>query len=313
MTSYIIRRLLIFIPTLFGVITAVFLILHATPGNPAKRVLGKYATQEAVQELEKQFGLDKPLYLQYTDFISSYVQGDFGKSFRTKRPVINQVLNELKFTLHLAIAGMLISTIMGVGVGIISAIKPNSWIDNIARVVSLLGVSMPVFWSGMILIIIFALNLNWFPIIGTGDPGKPLDLIHHLILPALTVGALTSAVTMRMTRSSMLDTLNEDYIRTAFSKGLSPLYVYTKHALRNAALPVVTIIGLNFGTLLGGAVLTETVFSRHGLGKLIVDAVKWKDYPTAQAGIFLFAVMFMVVNLLTDLSYGFLDPKIRYD
>jgi ABC-type dipeptide/oligopeptide/nickel transport system permease component len=313
MFQYIMRRVVLFVPTLFGVLTLVFLILHATPGSPARRILGDYATAEAVADLEHQMGLDRPLHVQYGDFVWSYMKGDFGKSLRNRRPVIKEILKELPYTLQLTALGMVIAIVFGVGVGIISAVKPNSLLDNVGRVVALLGVSMPVFWSGMLLIIIFSLELRWFPIIGVGDPGDPLDLLHHLVLPALTVGMLTTGLIMRMTRASMLEVIGEDYIRTAYSKGLQEKRIYLKHALRNAAIPIVTIIGLNFGSLLGGAVLTETVFARHGIGKLVVDAILWKDYPVAQASIFVISLMFVIINLITDLLYGVLDPRIRYD
>ena len=313
MHLYILKRLLFFIPSVFGVITLVFLILHATPGSPATRILGDYATQESIAQLEEQLGLDKPLHIQYVNFVWDYLRGDFGRSLRNRQLVFKEILKEMPYTVHLAVAGMLVATIIGVGAGILSAIKPNSLIDHLGRVFALLGVSMPVFWSGMLLIIIFSLKLGWFPIIGVGNRSSPLSLLHHLVLPSITVGALSAGVIMRMTRSSMLEVLNEDFIRTAFAKGLSDRYVYLKHALRNASVPIVTILGLNFGGLLGGAVLTETVFARHGLGKLVVDAIIWKDFPVAQGGIFVIALMFLVINLATDLIYGLLDPRIRYE
>jgi peptide/nickel transport system permease protein len=308
--TYLGKRLLLFIPTLIGVVSLVFLILHATPGSPATRVLGEHATAESIAEFERRMGLDRPLIEQYVDFVWSYARGDFGKSYRTGEPVLEQVLSELPYTFHLAIAGMFIAVLFGVTIGIISAVKPNSIFDHLGRVFALLGVSMPVFWSGMILIILFALNLRWFPIIGVGDKNDPLDILYHLVLPATTIGLFSTGVIMRMTRSSMLEVLEQDYIRTAFSKGISDVRVYLKHALRNAAIPIVTIIGLSFGGLLGGAVLTETVFARNGIGKYLVDAITWKDYPAAQGCIFTISLMFLVLNLLTDLIYGFLDPRI---
>ena len=313
MFQYILKRLILFIPTLFGVITLVFLILHATPGSPARRILGEYATPQSVAKLEHQLGLDRPLLVQYKDFLWHYVQGDLGVSLRNRQPVMKEILSQLPYTLHLTLFGMLIAILFGVGIGILSAVKMNSLLDNLGRVFALLGVSMPVFWSGILLIIVFSLKLDWFPIIGVGNPDNIGDLIHHLVLPAATVGFMTTGLIMRMTRSSMLEVLGEDYIRTAFSKGMQNKRVYLKHALRNAAIPIITIVGLNFGSLLGGAVLTETVFARHGIGKLVVDAIIWKDYPVAQGCIFAIALMFVLVNLITDLCYGILDPRIRYD
>lgn len=311
--TYVLKRLLLFIPTLFGVITLVFLILQLIPGSPATRVLGQFATPEAIAEFERRLGLDRPLMERYIDFVASYTTGDLGESYRTGEAVIDQIAVELPYTLHLVMAGMIIAIVIGVGLGIISAIKPNSMLDNIGRLIALLGVSMPVFWSGMLLIILFGLKLGWFPIIGAGDTDDLPDLLHRLVLPAVTVGFLTSGVIMRMTRSSMLEVLDQDYIRTAFSKGLADTIVYLKHALRNAAIPIVTVIGLSFGGLLSGTVLTETIFARHGLGKYLVDAILWKDYPAAQGCIFVISLMFLVINLVTDLIYGALDPRIRHE
>lgn len=311
--AYLIKRLLLFIPTLIGVVSLVFLILHATPGSPATRVLGEHATAESIADLERRWGLHKPLLEQYVNFVISYGQGDFGKSYRTGEPVLEQILRELPYTFHLAVAGMLIAVVLGVTAGVLSAVKPNSLFDNLGRIFALLGVSMPVFWSGMILIIIFSLHLRWFPIIGAGDMKAPMEILRHLVLPATTIGLFSTGVIMRMTRSSMLEVLDQDYIRTAFSKGISHSRVYLKHALRNAAIPIVTIIGLSFGGLLGGAVLTETVFARHGIGSFLIDSITWKDYPAAQGCIFTISLMFLVINLLTDLLYGLIDPRIRHE
>jgi len=309
--TYLIKRLALFVPTLIGVVSLVFLILHATPGSPATRVLGEHATAESIAAFERRWGLHRPLIEQYVHFVVSYAQGDFGKSYRTGEPVLEQILRELPYTFHLAVAGMLIAVVLGVTAGILAAVKPNSLFDNLGRVFALLGVSMPVFWSGMILIIIFSLNLRWFPIIGAGDIGSPLNILYHLVLPATTIGLFSMGVIMRMTRSSMLEVLDQDYIRTAFSKGISNSRVYIKHALRNASIPILTIIGLSFGGLLGGAVLTETVFARHGIGSFLVDSITWKDYPAAQGCIFTISLMFLIINLITDLLYGLLDPRIR--
>jgi peptide/nickel transport system permease protein len=309
--TYLIKRLLLFVPTLIGVVSLVFLILHATPGSPATRVLGEHATAESIAAFERRWGLHRPLIEQYVHFVVSYAQGDFGKSYRTGEPVLEQILRELPYTFHLAVAGMLIAVVLGVTAGILAAVKPNSLFDNLGRVFALLGVSMPVFWSGMILIIIFSLNLRWFPIIGAGDIGSPLNILYHLVLPATTIGLFSMGVIMRMTRSSMLEVLDQDYIRTAFSKGISNSRVYIKHALRNASIPILTIIGLSFGGLLGGAVLTETVFARHGIGSFLIDSITWKDYPAAQGCIFTISLMFLIINLITDLLYGLLDPRIR--
>lgn len=312
MITYVARRLLVFVPTLLAVVTGVFLIVRATPGSPAERILGEYATEQAIADLEARLGLDQPLPMQYVSFLSGYLQGDFGTSLRNRRPVIGEIGREIPFTLQLAVAGMLVAVALGLGLGILSARYPNSLIDHAGRVVALLGISIPVFFSGLLLIYAFSVNLSLFPAIGAGDPSNPLSVLRALVLPALAVGSLSAGITMRMTRSSMLEVLRQDYIRTAYAKGMGERVVYLKHVLRNAALPIVTVIGLNFGNMLGGAVLTETVFGRPGLGKLIVDAILWQDYPVAQASIFVFAVLFLIVNLITDVSYALFDPRISY-
>lgn len=301
-----------FIPTLLAVVTGVFLIVRATPGSPAERILGEYATEQAIADLEARLGLDRPLAVQYVSFLSGYLRGDFDTSLRNRRPVLGEIRRELPYTLQLAVAGMFVAVALGLGLGILSARYPNSLIDHVSRVVALFGISIPVFFSGLLLIYAFAVNLDWFPAIGAGDPNDPWSVLRALVLPAVAVGSLSAGITMRMTRSSMLEVLGQDYIRTAYAKGMGERIVYLKHVLRNAALPIVTVIGLNFGNMLGGAVLTETVFGRPGLGKLIVDAIIWQDYPVAQASIFVFAVLFLIVNLLTDLSYALFDPRISY-
>lgn len=311
--KYLIKRLLLFIPTLLGVTTLVFMILHLTPGSPATQVLGEFATPESIKAFEHRIGWDRPLIEQYIDFVRDYATGDFGESYNTGEAVFDQIALELPYTLQLATMGMVIAIIIGVGVGTLSAIKPNSILDNLGRIFALLGLSTPVFWSGVLLIIIFGLKLDWFPIIGAGSTDNIPDLLHRLVLPSVTVGFMQSGVIMRMTRSSMLEVLDQEYIRTAFSKGLADRLVYLKHALRNAAIPIVTVIGLSFGGLLGGTVLTETVFARHGLGDYMVDAIIWKDYPAVQGSIFTISLIFLTINLITDLIYGYLDPRIRHE
>ncbi len=312
MSTYVLRRILVFAPTLLAVITGVFLILRASPASPAERILGEFATEQAIVELEERLGLDAPLPVQYVTFLGGYLTGDFGTSLRNRRPVLQEIRRELPYTLHLAGAGMAVAIIVGLGLGVLSARFQNTAVDHASRVIALLGISIPVFFSGLLLIYIFSVHLNWFPAIGAGRRGDPASILHALVLPAIAVGTLSAGVTMRMTRSSMLEVLRQDFVRTAYAKGIGERAVYLKHVLRNAALPVITVLGLSFGNLLGGAVLTETVFGRPGLGKLIVDAIIWQDYPVAQAAIFVFAVMFLIVNLLTDLSYALLDPRISY-
>ena len=220
MTKYVVRRLLLFIPTLLGVVSLVFLIMHATPGSPAQRILGEFATPQAIADLEAQLGLDQPLGVQYVTFLGNYLKGDFGVSLRSRRPVVQEIMRELPHTLRLAVAGMVVSIVLGVSVGVLAAIRPNSWIDMASRFLALLGISVPVFFSGILLIFLFSVRLQWFPTLGAGTEGDWGSIIRHLVLPAIAVGTLSAGVTMRMTRSSMLEVLSQDYIRTAYAKGV---------------------------------------------------------------------------------------------
>jgi len=313
MLKYFLKRLLILLPTLLGVITLVFFIIRLTPGDPAQVILGEYATPQAIALLRERLGLNKPLLEQFFTFLLNAVRGDFGRSFRTEQPVMDVVFQYFPYTLQLALAAVLISTSIGVLMGVLSAKNRNTVVDYASSVLGLLGVSMPNFWLGIVLLIIFAVNLGLFPVISTIGEGNLLKTIHNLILPAFTLGISTAALTMRMTRSCMLEVLSQDYIRTARAKGLNERSVVYSHALRNALIPVVTIIGLNFGSLMGGTVLIETVFSRPGLGSTLVDAIFTRDYPQVQACTFFFAFTFMVVNLLVDVIYAYLDPRIKYE
>jgi len=313
MLKYIIKRLFALIPTVLGIVTLVFFLLRLIPGDPAAAMLGEFATEEAIIALREELGLNKPLHIQYLTYLSKVFQGDFGKSYSTRLPVMTNIFTYFPYTLHLAISAILIATIVGITLGTISATRRNSVADYASTFLSLLGISTPRFWMAIILILTLCLNLGLFPVIGVGNPKDPLSIIHHLILPAVTLGLSSAAITMRMTRTCLIEALDQDYIQTAKSKGVPRRVVIYKHGLKNALIPVVTLIGLNFGSLIGGSVLVESVFGRPGLGTLLINSIFNRDYPQVQACIFFFAVTFMITNLIVDLVYMYLDPRIRYD
>jgi len=304
MHKYVLKRLLLLIPVMIGVTFIVFGIMHLTPGSPAKIKLGEMAKPEQIEALEKEMGLDKPFIVQYVRYMKGAIKGDFGRSYLSNRPVFNEVLQRFPATLKLAIASMVIAVVIGIPVGIISATKQYSALDSITMVLALIGVSMPVFWLGLMLILLFSVTLGWLPSSGAST-------FQHLILPSITLGLSSTAIITRMTRSSMLEVIRQDYIRTARAKGVSERVVINKHALRNALIPVITVIGLQFGSLLGGAVLTESVFSWPGVGKLMIDAIKKQDRPVVLACIIFISITFSVVNLAVDILYAFIDPRIK--
>jgi peptide/nickel transport system permease protein len=303
MLGFITKRLLLAIPTILGVIFIVMLTIELVPGDPVELMLGEHATREAVEKVRTALGLDKPLITRYVLYVKNLARGDMGRSIRENREVTKEISDVWPATVELTLAAMLIAIVLGVSVGIISAVKPNSWFDNVNRVVSLLGLSMPVFWTGLVLIVIFSFWLRLFPIGGTGS-------FKHLVLPAFTLSLPSVAMISRMTRSSLLEVLKEDYVRTAKAKGLSPRVVILRHALKNALIPIVTLSGLQTGQLMGGAILTETVFGWPGLGRLMVRAIFARDYILLQGAVLVFALAFVVINLLVDLSYSFLDPRV---
>jgi peptide/nickel transport system permease protein len=307
MLRYIGNRLLISIPTVLVVTILVFLLLQFIPGDPAEIFLGENrSTPELLAKVRRDMGLDRPLYVQYGSYMWNALQGDFGRSLNNNRPVANEILNRLPSTIELTFAALLIGVILGVSLGIISALKHNTWIDSLAMFVALIGVSMPVFWLSLLLIFIFSVHLNWLPAIGQGG-------IKRLILPAFALGLLSSSTLARLVRSSMLDVLNQDFVRTARAKGLRERGVVLRHALRNALIPAVTVLGLQFGQLLSGAVITETIFSRLGIGKLYVDAILNKDFTMVQGITLMIAIVYVLINLLVDVSYAAIDPRVRYD
>jgi ABC-type dipeptide/oligopeptide/nickel transport system permease component len=306
-TRYALNRLIVTIPTLVVLTMLVFLMVQLVPGDPAEIFLGeKRSSPELLARVRHDMGLDQPLYVQYLSYMGNLVRGDLGKSLFNEQPVLDQILVAMPYTLTLALSALLISTILGVGLGIISALKHNSWIDTFSMVLALIGVSMPVFWLGLLLILIFSVNLKWFPPMGQGS-------LDRLVLPALTLGLLSSATLARLVRSNMLDVLSDDYIRTARAKGLRKNTIVIRHALRNALIPAITIIGLQFGGLISGAVITETIFARIGLGRMYVESILNKDITMIQGLTLVLALIIMVINIVVDLSYAALDPRIRYE
>jgi peptide/nickel transport system permease protein len=307
MLRYIRKRILISIPTIVFVTLLVFVMLQLVPGDPAEIFLGeKFSTPEILAKVRHDMGLDRPLYVQYLDFLWKALHGDLGRSLHTGRPVLDHIAIALPSTLELAGAALVISIIIGVSLGVVSALKHNTWMDSLSMFIALFGVSMPVFWLSLLMIFFFSVRLNWFPAVGGGD-------LKHLVMPAFVLGLLNSSTLARMVRSSMLEVLNEDYIRTARAKGLFERIVIIKHALRNALIPAITVLGLEFGSLLGGAVLTETIFSRLGLGKLYVDSILNKDITMIQGVTLFIALSYTLINILVDVSYSYLDPRIRYE
>jgi len=279
--------------------------LHLIPGDPVKNMLGLHAPPEAVEEMTKRLGLDKPLHIQYLDFLKKAIKGDFGTSIRTKQPVIKEIKDRYPYTIKLAIGGTFFATIVGVILGIISAVNQNKLWDNILMVLSLLSVSTPSFFLALLAILVFSLYLGFFPSIG-------IQSTKHYILPILTLGAQSVGIMARMTRSAMLDVLNQDYIRTSRAKGMSEKLIIYSHALKNALIPVLTVIGLRFGGLLAGSALIESVFGIRGIGRFMVDGVLTRDYPVVQATVLLIATTFIIINLIVDLLYKIVDPRIKY-
>lgn len=304
MHKYVIKRLLLLIPVLLGVSLLVFTILSLTPGDPAQLILGESAPREAVLKLREEMGLNDPFLLQYLRFVKNAIVGDFGRSYTTGREVFGEIFSRFPNTFVLAVTGMIISICIGIPVGIISATKQYSFLDSFSMVLALLGVSMPVFWLGLMLILVFSVKLGVLPSGG-------FDGLKSIILPAMTLGVGSAAIITRMTRSSMLEVIRQDYIRTARAKGVAEKVVINRHALKNALIPIITVVGLQFGGLLGGAVLTESVYSWPGVGRLMVDAIRQKDTPTVLAAVVFLAAVFSVVNLLVDILYAYVDPRIK--
>lgn len=333
MVAYTIRRLLLLIPVLLGMVIIVFSLIHAIPGDPARTILGQLATKEAVADLTKQLGLDKPLFVQFFDYIKDLLTGNLGTSLKTQSPISEEIWPYFGATVELAVAAMIIAIIIGVNAGIISAWFQNSWFDYIVMLIALIGVSMPIFWLGLMEQYVFSIKLDMLPTTGRDDIRNPveaithlylldtllqgrfdqfIDVIKHLILPSLALATIPMAIIARITRSSMLEVMRSDYIRTARAKGMKMFWVVYKHSLKNAFIPVLTIIGLQTGLLLGGAILTETIFGWPGMGTYIYEAIEFRDYPVIQSGILILALVFVLINLIVDLLYAAIDPRIKY-
>jgi peptide/nickel transport system permease protein len=313
---YVVRRLLLLVPVLLGVSIIIFMVLHLAPGDPAEIMLGSQATQADLDRLRAELGLTQPLHVQYVHWLGLVARGDLGRSIWMKRPVLGEVLTRFKATLVLTGAALVLSTAVGLALGITSAIRPNSALDRLSAVASLFGASMPVFWLGIVLMVIFALWLGWLPASGMFAPyggGDFRDLLLHLALPAVTLAAASVTIIARLTRSTMLETLGQDYIRTARAKGVVERAVVLRHGLKNALIPIVTVVGVQAGYLLGGAVLTETVFAWPGVGTLMVQGILARDFPLVQGCVLVVALSFVVINLAVDLLYAWLDPRIRYE
>ncbi len=306
MFTYILRRILAMIPILLLVSIIAFLFVHLTPGDPIRIMYGSELDKETYEEIKEREGFNDPLIIQYGRYMGKVLQGDFGTSYRTKSKVSEEISRRAGYTFNLAIVSMVWAIVLGLGVGIISAVKRNSLWDRFSMVTSITAVSMPSFWLGLVLMQIFAVSLGWLPTSGSGT-------FKHMIIPSLVLGSGVAAVIARFTRSSLLETMKEDYIRTARAKGQQKWKVIWKHALRNALIPVVTMTGLQFGFLIGGAVVVEQVFAWPGLGTYLVDSILVRDYPVVQALIMLFSLQFLVVNLVVDLTYAYLNPQIRFD
>jgi peptide/nickel transport system permease protein len=304
MLMFIIRRLVQTVPVIIGVTFVVFFIMQLVPGDPAVLLAGEGASKDTIEAIREQLGLNRPLYVQYFDYLMNLVNGDFGVSLKNSQPVLDEILVRLPITLELALFSILITIVLGMGAGIISAVKPYSMQDVGVMLVALIGISLPSFWFGLMLMYFFSVKLQILPVAGW-------DSLLHVILPALTLGAGGAAIVARMTRSSMLDVIRQDYIRTARAKGLRERLIIYKHALRNALIPVITVVGLQFGALLGGTVLVESIFAINGLGRMIVDAIRMRDLPMVQGGVLFASLIFVIVNLFVDVFYRFFNKRIE--
>ena len=313
MIAYAIRRILMAIPTLWVALTMIFILVRVIPGDPTSAVMGDYVTEKSLEVLKKQMGLDLPLIEQYGLYLYNFIRGDFGNSLITGAPVLKELKNALPHTLELTFTSLLIGMFTGIPLGIFLALKRNSFWDYLGRFFSLAGLSFPSFYIAVLLILLFSMKLDLLPVMGVGTTGDFWDRMHHLVLPSLTLGLLMMSYLTRMTRSTMLDVLGADYIRTAHAKGLRRIKVIFKHALKNASVSIVTVLGIYAGILIGSSVMTEIIFNRPGLGSLIVGSMLNRDYITINSIMTVYAAIVIFINLITDLSYGLIDPRIRYE
>ena len=313
MTRYIFRRLLQTVPVLFGVSLLAFAIMHVVPGDPVRLIAGPDAPESVVARVRTELGLERPLYVQYWSFLSRALQGDLGRSLRSRSSVTSEILSRFPATLELTTVSMIMAVLVGIPLGLVAAVRRSSWLDYLATGASLSSLSMPIFWVAIVAIWLFCLQLRWLPVSGRAGPFWEWEGARHIVLPAATLATTSIAIISRLTRSVMLDVLGRDYVTTARAKGVPPLSVVAKHALKNALIPVVTVVGLQYGFLLGGAVVTETIFAWPGVGRLAMTAILQRDYPVVQGCVLLVAVVFVLVNLAVDVLYGWLDPRIRYE
>lgn len=305
MTSFIARRLLLAVPTLFGVLVVAFLLLYVAPGDPVTAMIGERADPETIARLRAELRLDDPLLIRFAHYAGNVLRGDLGTSYITNRPISREIAERFPKTLQLAVAAMILATAVGVSLGVVSARRPGGWVDRIALGISYLGISFPVYWVGLLLILLFAIGLRWLPPSGFGG-------LVYLVLPAATLGMRSIAFQARMTRSAMMEALSTDFVRTARAKGVNEWSVTLRHALRNALIPLITIVALDFGAYLTGSILTETVFSWPGIGRYVVNAIARRDLPAIQGAVLFLSVVFVLVNLLSDLAYAKADPRISY-
>lgn len=313
MLSFIIRRIGQLFLLLLGISFIVFMSMHLSPGDPATIIGGPTATESDLEAIREDLGLNDPVLVQYADYLTGLVQGDLGYSYQNSQPVAEAIATRFPNTVKLAVASMIVAVIIGIIAGIISAIRQNSWLDVTSTTFSLVGVSIPNFWLGAMLILLFAVNLQWLPVSGLNHSVFSMEGMKELILPAITLGTSSAAIIARMSRSSMLEVIKSDYIRTAKAKGVKGRTIIWIHALRNAMIPVITVIGINFGALLGGTIITEQVFAINGIGRLMIDAIAARDFPVVQGTVLLVATIFVVVNLIVDIIYAKVDPRISYD
>lgn len=313
MIGFIVRRIFQLLFLLLGISFIVFMSMHLAPGDPATIIGGPTATESDLEAIREDLGLNRPVLIQYVDYLKGVVKGDFGYSYQNSQPVSEAIASRFPNTIKLATASIIVAVIIGIIAGMISAMRQNSWLDVTSTTFALVGVSIPNFWLGTILILLFAVNLQWLPVSGLNNSIFSTDGLKELILPSITLGTSTAALIARMSRSSMLEVTKSDYIRTAKAKGVKNRTIIWVHALRNAMIPVVTVIGINFGALLGGTIITEQVFAINGIGRLMVDAIAARDFPVVQGTVLLVAAIFVIVNLIVDIVYAKIDPRITYE
>lgn len=313
MFAYAVRRIIFTIPMLFFVFTVVFLVMRIAGGDPTYAVLGEHASQEAVTQLRLKLGLDDPLAIQYLNALKNLIRGNLGNSLINERPIAPQILKVLPYTIELTIAAIIIGILIGIPAGVAAALHRNKMTDYLLRVFSLTGLSMPAFYLGVLLLLLFAVQLDWFPVIGFSRRGNLWDRLYYLFLPALSLGLNKAAFVSRVARSNMLERLSSDFVRTARAKGLDESKVIFKHALKDCMIPIVTVSGVYVGVLMGGAILTETIFNRPGLGKFLVEAISQRDYNAIQSGLVFYGIIIVLVNLVVDLIYGLIDPRVKYE